>query len=48
MDKLIQAGKNNDKIRAELAELKQVLNNLKNRKQIEEYKSYKKKNLVRD
>ena len=34
LDKLIQAGKNNDKIRAELAELKQVLNNLKNRKQI--------------
>ena len=34
LDKLIQAGKNNDKIREELNELKQVLNNLKNRKQI--------------
>jgi hypothetical protein len=34
LDKLIQTGKNNDKIRAELDELKQILNNLKNRKQI--------------
>ena len=34
LDKLTQAGNNNDKIKAEIKELKETLNNLKNRKNI--------------